>query len=117
IKCLTNKSLIGEYEETEECFILDFDPYDIELDLSAASLQDPDDDSGFILVAQNGQVACRDYPHPRHACAEFPFHKTSHRSYCKMCFCYVCDSSAPCLEWEESHCHAFDDAQWNRKKK
>lgn len=30
------------------------------------------------------QVACRDYPHPRHLCAKFPFSSTQHESRCDM---------------------------------
>lgn len=28
------------------------------------------------------QIACRDYPHPRSACAKQPFSRTPHESYC-----------------------------------
>lgn len=28
------------------------------------------------------QIACRDYPHPRSACAKHPFSRTPHERYC-----------------------------------
>ncbi|CAN6564654.1 unnamed protein product [Malus baccata var. baccata] len=60
----------------------------------------------IAVVAEKGQVACRDYPHSRHLCLKFPFETTPHESYCELCYCYVCDSSAPCGLWKLSHCHA-----------
>uniref|UniRef100_A0A2P2J7D2 Uncharacterized protein MANES_13G038700 n=1 Tax=Rhizophora mucronata TaxID=61149 RepID=A0A2P2J7D2_RHIMU len=59
------------------------------------------------------QIACRDYPHPRHLCAKFPFSSTQHDRHCDLCHCYVCDSLAPCAYWgtgvsSMDHCHAID---------
>ncbi|XP_021673960.2 uncharacterized protein LOC110660095 isoform X2 [Hevea brasiliensis] len=58
-------------------------------------------------------IACRDYPHPRHLCAKFPFSSTPHERHCDLCHCYVCDSIAPCVHWgtgvsNVDHCHATD---------
>uniref|UniRef100_A0ACD5TM82 Uncharacterized protein n=1 Tax=Avena sativa TaxID=4498 RepID=A0ACD5TM82_AVESA len=63
------------------------------------------------------QVACRDFPHARYACAKFPFASTAHESYCEQCYCYVCDIAAPCKTWKGhtnyGHCHASDkDKFW-----
>jgi hypothetical protein len=60
-------------------------------------------------------VACRDYPHPRHFCLNFPFGSTPNSSHCDLCYCYVCDKPAPCAEWtiSTSHCNAYDSALWN----
>lgn len=30
------------------------------------------------------QLACRDYPHPRHLCANFPFSSSLHEKYCEL---------------------------------
>jgi hypothetical protein len=30
------------------------------------------------------QVACRDFPHARHACAKYPFASTPHHSHCEQ---------------------------------
>uniref|UniRef100_A0ACD5U4V9 Uncharacterized protein n=1 Tax=Avena sativa TaxID=4498 RepID=A0ACD5U4V9_AVESA len=63
------------------------------------------------------QVACRDFPHARYACAKYPFARTAHESYCEQCYCYVCDIAAPCKTWKGhtnyGHCHASDkDKFW-----
>ncbi|KAL4369600.1 hypothetical protein GQ457_05G018780 [Hibiscus cannabinus] len=46
------------------------------------------------------KVACRDYPHSRHLCLQFSFNTTLHDGYCDLCYCYVCDSAAPCEAWK-----------------
>ncbi|MED6202775.1 hypothetical protein PIB30_109017, partial [Stylosanthes scabra] len=69
------------------------------------------------------QVACRDYPHARHACANFPFSSTPHETHCDQCHCYVCDTLAPCLMWGTGlqvldHCHANDKIElWRIQRK
>ncbi|KAF3328121.1 hypothetical protein FCM35_KLT06727 [Carex littledalei] len=100
----------GGGDEDDDCQVLDSDP-----DKSAVAVSgDKVDDSDEIeIVGSKGEVACRDFPHPRHLCANFPFNTTSHDKYCKMCHCYVCDSPAPCTYWGnsidfDSHCHATD---------
>ncbi|XP_011075885.1 uncharacterized protein LOC105160269 [Sesamum indicum] len=117
IFCLKNRDDIKKFEEQEDCFILEFDPYD---DLEVLKLSFPKDcgnaEADVRVVAEKGQVACRDYPHPRHTCAKYPFEKTPHDSHCKLCYCYVCDSSAPCSKWA-NHCHAFNNESWNQEKK
>lgn len=30
------------------------------------------------------QLACRDYPHPRHLCGNFPFNSSPHEEYCDL---------------------------------
>ncbi|KAK9756827.1 hypothetical protein RND81_01G123400 [Saponaria officinalis] len=68
-------------------------------------------------------VACRDFPHPRHLCANFPFSSTSHESRCNLCHCYICDSLAPCAYWGSGalttdHCHATDKAvYWQTERR
>uniref|UniRef100_A0ACD5TM27 Uncharacterized protein n=1 Tax=Avena sativa TaxID=4498 RepID=A0ACD5TM27_AVESA len=74
-------------------------------------------DEDFVVLAERGQVACRDFPHARYACAKFPFASTAHESYCEQCYCYVCDIAAPCKTWKGhtnyGHCHASDkDKFW-----
>ncbi|XP_020259913.1 uncharacterized protein LOC109836429 isoform X2 [Asparagus officinalis] len=71
----------------------------------------------------NYKVACRDFPHSRHLCANFPFSTTSHEKHCNLCHCFVCDSPAPCNYWGNGisfsdHCHATDkDETWRLKRK
>ncbi|KAG8381607.1 hypothetical protein BUALT_Bualt06G0139100 [Buddleja alternifolia] len=119
ILCLTNRDEIKKYEEEEDCFILEFDPYD-DLDMSKASLTDDFDnaEADLCITAEKGKVACKDYPHPRHTCAKYPFEKTLHDSHCKLCYCYVCDLAAPCSKWAwpSGHCHAFNNEAWNNEK-
>ncbi|KAI7755015.1 hypothetical protein M8C21_020182 [Ambrosia artemisiifolia] len=126
IFCLKRKSAIKEYDDKEDCFILDFNPEeednDVALDPSNIkkcrqnSCQDSPD---LLMVAEKGQVACRDYPHSRHLCVKHPFEKTSHESYCKLCYCFVCDVAAPCKSWSglAGHCHAIDNEGWKAARK
>ncbi|KAL6533392.1 hypothetical protein OROMI_027504 [Orobanche minor] len=85
ILCLKNKDQIKKAEEREECFILEFDPYDdlekLKFPLCSDFSNDEDD---LRILAEKGQVACRDYPHPRHTCAKYLFDKTPHDSHCKL---------------------------------
>ncbi|KAJ8554227.1 hypothetical protein K7X08_024905 [Anisodus acutangulus] len=113
ILCLKKREQLKEFEEKEECFILDFDPYDT-VDMSKLSFLDNLDDSDVSVVAEKGEVACRDFPHPRHACAKHPFEKTLHHIHCEMCYCYVCDVAAPCKSWTGAlgHCHALNNEAW-----
>uniref|UniRef100_A0A5B7BK54 Uncharacterized protein n=1 Tax=Davidia involucrata TaxID=16924 RepID=A0A5B7BK54_DAVIN len=120
ILCLKSKMDMKEFEEREDCFILDFDPDEsLDLDLSKLSMsKDPD----LSVIAEKGQVACRDYPHSRHVCVKYPFEKTPHESYCELCYCYVCDLAAPCKSWSgdsgtNAHCHAIDDETWKLQRK
>ncbi|KAG8084303.1 hypothetical protein GUJ93_ZPchr0010g10049 [Zizania palustris] len=90
----------------DECCILTADPLAAADVVPTATAAANDD---IAVVAERGKVACRDYPHPRSACAEYPFSKTPHEKHCDKCFCYVCDVAAPCLSWkEQGHCHASD---------
>ncbi|CAA0833413.1 RPM1 interacting protein 13 [Striga hermonthica] len=76
-----------------------------------------------VIVAEKGEVACRDFPHARHLCAKYRFASTRHEIHCSLCYCYVCDSVAPCLLWgtglsSSDHCHATDkDDYWRAKRK
>ncbi|XP_062205893.1 RPM1 interacting protein 13-like [Phragmites australis] len=92
-----------------DCQILATDPLAATEVASAAANDD------VAVVAERGKVACRDYPHPRSACAKHPFNTTPHERHCGKCFCYVCDIAAPCVSWKGvgGHCHASDkDKRW-----
>nr|AFK38297.1 unknown [Lotus japonicus]AFK45384.1 unknown [Lotus japonicus] len=125
VVCVRKKEDTKRFEETEDCFILGFDPYE-SIELCKLSLDETnnhrnDDDAAEIsVVAEKGQVACRDYPHSRHLCIKFPFTTTPHQSYCDMCYCYVCDSAAPCKYWTQlavPHCDADSSASWKERRK
>ncbi|XP_073151338.1 uncharacterized protein [Henckelia pumila] len=71
------------------------------------------DSDDLEIVGEKGEVACRDFPHARHLCANFAFASTPHDVHCSQCHCYVCDSLAPCAHWgtgisKSDHCHASD---------
>ncbi|KAK9069011.1 hypothetical protein SSX86_013127 [Deinandra increscens subsp. villosa] len=118
---LKSKSSVVDVDD--DCVVLDKDPN--------APVQVRNDDSGngdddsdeIVVVGEKGQVACRDYPHSRHLCIKFPFSTTPNESHCNQCYCYVCDSLAPCLYWgngtvSTDHCHATDkDEFWIQKRK
>ncbi|XP_059434309.1 RPM1 interacting protein 13-like [Corylus avellana] len=116
IFCLKSKSPadIKRIEEIEDCFILEFDPYE-SIDLSKFTVPaDADGATHLFVIAEKGQVACRDYPHSRHLCLNFPFEATPHENYCNLCYCYVCDSAAPCKYWTEPippHCDASENVE------
>ncbi|GAB2210146.1 hypothetical protein Droror1_Dr00015404 [Drosera rotundifolia] len=100
IFCLKKITDIDKMDQLEDCFILDFDPT-APADVSKSKVIDGD----LSLVAEKGQVACRDYAHARYLCSRYPFSTTGHERYCVLCYCYVCDKTAPCQEWK-NHCNA-----------
>ncbi|XP_074348347.1 uncharacterized protein LOC141687089 [Apium graveolens] len=109
------KEVDAEEEEDDDCVVLDGDPDKPEAVESNLMLDESDE---LQVVAETGQVACRDYPHPRHLCVKYPFMSTGHEKYCNQCHCYVCDSLAPCLHWDANHCHATDKEEfWKNERK
>ncbi|CAL5204158.1 unnamed protein product [Lathyrus oleraceus] len=123
IACLKKIDDIKRFEETDDCFILGFDPTDTtpnkdsDVKVSSKSLnKDADDD--ICVLAEKGKIALRDYPHSRHLCLKFPFKTTPSESYCEKCYCYVCDSAAPCMYWTDSrHCAAENSGRWKDMRK
>ncbi|CAH8363452.1 unnamed protein product [Eruca vesicaria subsp. sativa] len=110
ILCLKNSRDMEKIEKTEDCFILDFDPFD-SFDFKKLSVSSDDDgDKDLDIIHETGQVACRDYPHPRHLCLNFPFGSTPNATHCHMCYCCVCDKPAPCAQWMSSHCNTSADS-------
>uniref|UniRef100_A0A1J3H9D4 RPM1 interacting protein 13 n=1 Tax=Noccaea caerulescens TaxID=107243 RepID=A0A1J3H9D4_NOCCA len=117
-----------EDEDDDDCVILDSDPDKTtntaaaEDDDKLAKDDDDDDDDDVLVVGQKGEIACRDFPHPRHSCAKYSFKSTSHEKYCDMCHCYVCDIPAPCSYWcigdsTIDHCHANDKEKiWKNQR-
>ncbi|CAN6282916.1 unnamed protein product [Urochloa humidicola] len=109
---------IGCDEDDDDCVVLDGDPD------KAVTVADEDGSAGdgsgdeLQIVAEKGQIACRDFPHSRHLCSNLPFSTTSHAKHCVMCHCFVCDAPAPCKYWGNStsvndHCHATDkESKW-----
>ena len=61
--------------------------YDI-LMIFCAYLRGPALKEGIIMWPNSCmfffQLACRDFPHPRHLCAALPFSTSSHASHCSM---------------------------------
>ncbi|CAN7126112.1 hypothetical protein HID58_024598 [Brassica napus] len=111
-------------DDDDDCVILDGDPdktTKTDTDDKLAK-DDDDDDDEVLVVGQKGEIACRDFPHPRHSCAKYFFNSTSHEKYCDMCHCYVCDIPAPCAYWciavsSIDHCHANDKEKiWRNQR-
>ncbi|KAG2297086.1 hypothetical protein Bca52824_004276 [Brassica carinata] len=107
ILCVKNRQDMKRIEETEDCFILDFDPFD-SFDFKKLSVSSGGD-KDLDIIHETGQVACRDYPHPRHLCLTFPFGSTLNATHCHLCYCCVCDKPAPCAQWM-SHCNTSADS-------
>ncbi|XP_017969657.1 PREDICTED: uncharacterized protein LOC18613038 [Theobroma cacao] len=106
-------------DDDDDCVVLEGDP-----DKALSDINDPQEDSDeLLIVGQKGQIACRDFPHPRHDCAKFPFSSTSHEQHCELCHCFVCDMRAPCSYWysgisKSDHCHATDkEEMWKTLRK
>lgn len=113
------KSFGTQFEDLEnDCLVLEGDP--------EKGVSDPrakvDESEDLIVTAEKGEVACRDFPHPRHLCVKFPFKNTPHEKFCEKCHCYVCDKPAPCLFWgkenpDKDHCHSSDkEEKWKRQR-
>ncbi|XP_048496803.1 uncharacterized protein LOC104888146 isoform X2 [Beta vulgaris subsp. vulgaris] len=137
IVCVEKKEDVKKVEELEDCFILGFNP-DVEVMKSIVGVNEGErydfdptnpvkfsnlslvDNGDVLILGEKGQVACRDYPHPRHLCAIHPFKRTPHEAHCQKCYCYICDLPAPCKEWTRGylmpdlikHCDADDSPFW-----
>ncbi|KAF5482509.1 hypothetical protein F2P56_003071 [Juglans regia] len=116
-KSKSSKSTMGDTDD--DCVILEGDP-----DNPVVVVDDAVGGSDELnIVGEKGQIACRDYPHPRHHCAKYPFSSTPHERHCEQCHCYICESLAPCLHWvtgisNVDHCHATDKEEiWKIKRK
>ncbi|XP_047333635.1 uncharacterized protein LOC124937416 [Impatiens glandulifera] len=107
-------------DDDDDCMILDGDP-DEPISIKNDSAIDDSDD--LVIVGAKGQIACRDFPHPRHLCANYEFDTTQHEKYCSQCHCYVCDALAPCVHWGNGiskfdHCHATEKSHyWKHERK
>ncbi|XP_072958376.1 uncharacterized protein [Typha angustifolia] len=91
----------------DDCYEIDDDCYEIDAS-DFPSKENHKDSDDISVIAQKGKVALKDFPHPRHQCGNLPFATTSHESYCRQCYCLVCDKPAPkCRKWKGSngHCH------------
>lgn len=73
------KADVKQLEESEDCFFLEFDPFELVV-LSDCEVDDDD----VCIVAEKGKIASRDYPHARYLCPRHPFGKSAHVLYCKM---------------------------------
>ncbi|KAL1826100.1 hypothetical protein ACET3Z_012878 [Daucus carota] len=108
-------------DDDDDCVILDGDPDKVGVESENVAVGGDSDE--LVVVGETGQVACRDYPHPRDLCAKLPFTSTPHEQYCNQCHCYVCDAPAPCLKWGtgisvSDHCHATGKVEfWNQQRK
>ncbi|CAM0909729.1 unnamed protein product [Alopecurus aequalis] len=79
----------GKVDEDDDCVILDGDPHrPVAVAVATAKGRSASDDE-VEIVAVRGEIACKDFPHSRHVCSEFPFSTTSHRKHCSMCYCFV----------------------------
>ncbi|KAL4596656.1 hypothetical protein ACB092_12G178700 [Castanea dentata] len=116
--------MIKDVVVDDDCVVLDCDPNNsvTKVDHKANYGSKSND---LLIVAEKGQIACRDYPHPRHLCVKYPFNSTPHYKHCDQCHCYVCECRAPCPLWNsdsvisnDRHCHAtYKEERWKTLKK
>ncbi|KAG8073407.1 hypothetical protein GUJ93_ZPchr0006g44043 [Zizania palustris] len=114
-------SVAADDGDDDDCVVLDGDPAAVgvkeERPVEGVSEEE------LQIVAEKGELACRDFPHPRHLCVSMPFSTSSHADHCTLCHCYVCDCPAPCANWGKGtkltdHCHATDkDWKWEKMRK
>nr|GMD25143.1 glycine-rich cell wall structural protein 1.8 [Ipomoea batatas] len=69
----------SEDDDSDDCVILEEDP---DKPVKVVNEKVDNDSDDLLVVSEKGQVACRDYPHPRHLCVKFPFATTPHESHC-----------------------------------
>ncbi|GER40713.1 28 kDa ribonucleoprotein [Striga asiatica] len=102
--------------DDDDCVILDGEP-----NTSVEAVVETGDDD-ILVTREKGEIACRDFPHPRNLCATFPFTSTPHVRHCVQCYCFVCDTRAPCSRWgtgnsTTNHCHATsEDKHWKAER-
>nr|KYP39033.1 hypothetical protein KK1_039680 [Cajanus cajan]KYP63699.1 hypothetical protein KK1_018278 [Cajanus cajan] len=65
----------------------------------------------FIFVLDL-QIACRDYPHPRHFCVKFPYSSALHEKHCDQvkiitCCLRLCQNLVLCISWFNCNCLLF----------
>ncbi|XP_052149367.1 uncharacterized protein LOC127767920 [Oryza glaberrima] len=107
--------------DDDDCVMLDVDPDKAVLVVNEQRPGQGGPEEELQIVSEKGEIACRDFPHPRHLCVSMPF-TSSHADHCAMCHCYVCDSPAPCAFWGKGteptdHCHATDkNAKWTKMR-
>ncbi|BAS82223.1 Os03g0140900 [Oryza sativa Japonica Group] len=107
--------------DDDDCVMLDGDPDKAVLVVNEQRPGQGGPEEELQIVSEKGEIACRDFPHPRHLCVSMPF-TSSHADHCAMCHCYVCDSPAPCAFWGKGteptdHCHATDkNAKWTKMR-
>ncbi|KAK1698659.1 hypothetical protein QYE76_015356 [Lolium multiflorum] len=117
---LQQKGMAGTIDnDGDDCVILDYDLHSTAaMKDKEGSVGDGGSDDELQIVAEKGEVACRDFPHSRHLCSNMPFGTTSHQKHCTMCYCFVCDAPSPCSYWGKAlsvddHCHATDkEIKW-----
>lgn len=78
-------------------------------------------DDEVQITEVKGDVALRDFPHQREFCLVYRFVPDTFNSYCKNCYCFVCDDFvSKCSEWDThasaTHIKAHWRAERNKRK-
>ncbi|KAL5218113.1 hypothetical protein ABZP36_018797 [Zizania latifolia] len=108
--------------DDDDCVVLDANPDKAAVGVKEMRPGEGASEEELQIVAEKGELACRDFPHPRHLCVSMPFSTSSHADHCTLCHCYVCDCPAPCANWGKGtkltdHCHATDkDGKWDKMR-
>ena len=91
---------------------------------SEAAKSTPADDDELVVTGHSGiRGALNDFPHARSLCATFPLATHPPRTSCPNCFCFVCETPAPCASWgagdapDADHCLASErDQTWRARR-
>lgn len=91
---------------------------------SEAAKSSPADDDELVVTGHSGiRGALNDFPHARSLCATFPLATHPPRTSCPNCFCFVCETPAPCASWgagdapDADHCLASErDQTWRARR-
>ena len=88
---------------------------------SEAAKSTPADDDELVVTGHSGiRGALNDFPHARSLCATFTLATHPPRTSCPNCFCFVCETPAPCASWgagdapDADHCLASERDQTAR---
>ncbi|TKY62295.1 31 kDa ribonucleoprotein [Spatholobus suberectus] len=96
---------VSSDDDEDDCVVLEGDP-----EKGVTTVDDsPTGSDELRVVGEKGQIACRDYPHPRNHCVKFPYSSTPHEKHCDqvkiiICCLRLCQNLDLCINWFDNNC-------------